>query len=452
MAYSFVNRTIDSRTGATLRSTDPKSVSSGSSADLTVSASGATGFQWYEVAADGADQLLAGQTTSQLTATVSSTRRFWVRAKNTTCTVDSNVATITPTACTEPNTAVTMATTVARGASAQASVSQPAGGASYAWTVTGGTITSGQTASTVTFTVHCDAALVTAKVDVTVACTTKPGSKNASTSAASSVTLASARATIPQGSSETITVELTGTPPWTVTWSDGAPSWSGSETSFERVVTPSGTTTYTATATDKNGCPASDSLALTVTLPAPANLAAAAISGTQVRLDWTLAGFADSFEIERRAPGGGFVSHGSATTSPVTLSASANTAYLYRVRAVKAGTRSGWSNVDLATTVIFGADVVARETTLTASHITQLRTAVSAVRALWNSGLAPAVFTDATLQGVAAKAIHITELRNVLNEARTGLLLPAWGYSTPAPTVGQPFAAAHVNDLRGGVR
>ena len=146
------------------------------------------------------------------------------------------------------------------------------------------------------------------------------------------------------------------------------------------------------------------------------------------------------------------MSHGSAITSPVTLAATANTAYLYRVRAVKAGTRSGWSNVHLATTVDFGADVIPRETMLTASHITQLRTAVNAVRALWNTGLAPAVFTDLTLQGVAAKAIHITELRNVLNEARAGLLLPVWEYSTPAPTAGQPFAAAHVNDLRGGVR
>jgi YD repeat-containing protein len=431
-----------------------KSVSSGSPADLTAFAPGATAYQWFEVLGDGTDQQLAGQTTSQLMVPVSSTRRFWVRAKNGSCTIDSNVATVTPTTCATPNTAITMATTLTRGQTAQASVPQPAGGGSYAWTVTGGTITSGATASTVTFTVDCDAALVTVQVNVTVSCSTTPasGSKNANTSAVSSIALSSARTTIPQGSSETITVNLTGTPPWTVTWSDGAPSWSGSAASFQRVVTPSGTTTYTATASDDNDCPASDSLLLTVTPPAPANLAATVISATQVLLSWTLGGAVDSFEIERRGPGGAFVSHGSASSSPVTLAASMNTAYLYRIRAVKAGTRSGWSNVDLATTVDFGADVIPRETMLTASHIMQLRTAVNAVRALWSAGLAPAVFTDPALQGVVAKAIHITELRNVLNEARAGLLLPAWGYSSPAPTPGQPFAAAHVNDLRGGVR
>jgi YD repeat-containing protein len=439
-------------TDLTVQDLPSKSVTSGARADLTVFAPGATGFQWYEVAADGTNQLVPGQTTSQLTVTVSSPSRFWVRAKNGNCTVDSNVATITPTTCIEPDTSITMSPSLTRGMSVQASVPQPASGASYVWTVTGGTITSGATASTVTFTVHCDAAEVSADVDVTVSCTTKRGSKSATTSVASSIALSSARSTIPQGASETITVALTGTPPWTVTWADGAPAWSGSATSFQRVVTPSGTITYTATASDKHRCQASDSLPLTVTPPIPANLVATAISATQVRLDWTLGGLADSFEVERRAVGGGFVSHGSTTTSPMTLSAAADVAYLYRVRAVKAGTRSGWSNVDLATTVIFGADVIPLETTLAASHITQLRTAVNAVRALWSSSLAPAVFTDAALQGAAAKAIHITELRNVLNEARARLLLPAWEYTTPPPVAGQSFAAAHVNDLRGGVR
>jgi hypothetical protein len=267
-----------------------------------------------------------------------------------------------------------------------------------------------------------------------------------------SVALSSARTTIPQGSSEPITVKLTGTSPWTVTWSDGTPSSTVSATSFQQVVTPPATTTYVATATDANGCQASASLPLTVTIPAPANLAATAISGTQVQLSWSFTGSADSFEVERRAPGGGFVAQGSPASSPVTLTAALNTAYLYRVRAVKGATRSGWSNVDLATTVVFGADVIPFETTIAATHITQLRTAVNAVRALWSSGLAPATFTDAVLEGATPKAVHITELRDVLNEARAGLGLPPWGYSTAPPAAGQVFAAAHINDLRGGVR
>ncbi|HYO78277.1 MAG TPA: hypothetical protein VE010_17590, partial [Thermoanaerobaculia bacterium] len=103
-------------------------------------------------------------------------------------------------------------------------------------------------------------------------------------------------------------------------------------------------------------------------------------------------------------------------------------------------------------TVIFGADLDPAETVVTAAHLTQLRTAANAVRALWNQTLAPAVFTDPSLQGVAVKAVHQSELRNVLNEARAGLGLPAVSYTTHAPVAGQRIKAADLNDLRGGAR
>jgi hypothetical protein len=191
-----------------------------------------------------------------------------------------------------------------------------------------------------------------------------------------------------------------------------------------------------------------------VTVPAPVNLIATATSATSVQLNWTMSGSADSFEIERRAPGGSYVLDHKTTTSAtsVTLSATANTAYLYRVRAVKSGTRSQPSIGDLATTVVFGADLVAGVSSLSAANVVQLRTAVNAVRALWNSSLAPAVFTDATLLNVAAKPVHVTELRNVLNEARAGLGLPAAVYTTASPVSAQPMTIGDVNDLRGGVR
>jgi YD repeat-containing protein len=429
-----------------------KSVTPGSAADLTVSAPGATTYQWYEVGADGSDVKLTGQTGSQLTVPVSTTRRFRVRAGNGSCTIDSNVATVTVNTCTAPDVSVTMAATLTRNRPAQASVSDTPG-AAYFWTVTGGTITSGQTARTVNFTVHCDASAVTVEVAVTPACSSTPtnGAKGASTTAAVFVALSSDRSSIPQGSSEVIAARLTGTAPWTVTWSDGASS-TGSSSQFERTVTPSSTTTYTATVTDANGCQDSDSLTLTVVPPAPSNLSATAVSATQVQLSWSFSGSADSFEVERRAAGGGFAWETITNATSITRSAVADRAYLYRVRAVMGGTRSAWSGVDLATTVVFGANVVAGTTTISASHILQLRIAANAVRALWSSGLAPVAFTDPVLEGVRAKALHIVEIRDALNEARAGLGLPAWTYTTAAPVVGQPFAAAHVNDLRGGVR
>jgi hypothetical protein len=113
-----------------------KSVVSGQSAELTVSAPGATGYQWYEVLADGTDDLLEQQTASKLTVPVSGARRFWVRAKNGSCTIDSNVATVTPTSCPAPNTTITMNAILTRNKLAQASVPDTPG-ASYKWTVTG---------------------------------------------------------------------------------------------------------------------------------------------------------------------------------------------------------------------------------------------------------------------------------------------------------------------------
>ena len=431
------------------------SVTANSSANLTATTSGAaTTFQWFEVSASGAETLLSGQSTNRLTTTIGTTpRRFFVRAGNGTCTIDSNVATVTPNACPAPDTTVTMLSTLTRGGSASASV--PHQDAAYVWTITGGSITSGKFTRTVQFVVDCDALTVLASVSVTPACgsTAPPGSKSASTSARTTVTLSAFPGAIPQGASKEITVELTGTAPWAVTWSDTGSSSSESSPGLTRTVTPAATTTYTATATDANGCTASQSITVTVTVPVPAGVVATATSTSQVQLSWTMPGQADTFEVERRAPGGAFVLHHTTATAAtsVTLAATPDTAYLYRVRAVKSGTRSAPSGADLATTVVFGAALTPGSSVLSALDVTRLRTAVNAVRALWSSALAPAVFTDPSLQNVIAKAVHLTELRAVLNEARQGLALPPVVYST-TPAAGQVIAAADINDLRGGVR
>jgi hypothetical protein len=73
-------------------------------------------------------------------------------------------------------------------------------------------------------------------------------------------------ATICPGGSATITVALTGTAPWSVTWSDNVvqniPSGSGAT----RSVSPAATTTYTVTTvTDASGCPHAGSGSATVT-------------------------------------------------------------------------------------------------------------------------------------------------------------------------------------------
>jgi hypothetical protein len=68
---------------------------------------------------------------------------------------------------------------------------------------------------------------------------------------------------------------------------------------------------------------------------------------------------------------------------------------------------------------------------LKAVHLTELRTAVLAVRAL--AGLPPVTCTDDAVPGTTVRAIHITELRTALDPALTALSLVAGAYSEQLP-------------------
>lgn len=82
-----------------------------------------------------------------------------------------------------------------------------------------------------------------------------------------------------------------------------------------------------------------------------------------------------------------------------------------------------------------------------AQVITDLRTAINAKRAL--AGLGPAVFTDPSLTGVKAKAIHITEMRTAMDAARAILGEPTGGYTDPTLGVGSTkVKAIHIQELK----
>jgi hypothetical protein len=150
---------------------------------------------------------------------------------------------------------------------------------------------------------------------------------------------------------------------------------------------------------------------------------------------------------------------GSTTTIPTTepsfvLSATETVngaAYLFKARAVNAAaTLSAYSAPDLATVVVFADDpIVPFVTTAKLVHITELRSAVNAVRAL--AGLSAATWT--TLQvGDAIQAVPITELRSALDAARSTLVLPAITYVDPTLSAGTRIKAAHVQELRNGTK
>jgi hypothetical protein len=191
-----------------------------------------------------------------------------------------------------------------------------------------------------------------------------------------------------------------------------------------------------------------------VTPPAAPVITATAASSTSVTVSWGAVTGATSYDVYRETTiGGGFVFlTNTMTTSSTDNSASANTAYLYRVVAKNSGGSSPNSNSDLATTVIFTDDpLVVQSTTIRAVHVTQLRTAVQAVRTL--AGLGAFSFTDTTLdQTVRVKAAHLTELRSALDPARSNLGLSALTYTNPITQNVTQIKASHFTELRNGVK
>ncbi len=185
-------------------------------------------------------------------------------------------------------------------------------------------------------------------------------------------------------------------------------------------------------------------------IEAPTNVIATASTTTSVSIAWTASAGATSYEITRLAAGNVSTSLGTTSSAFFTDTlASANTAYLYKVRPVAPGI-SAYSPSDLATTTIF-TDPLLTGVAVKTTHMAELRTAINAVRAL--AGLAAYSFTDAALSsGTAIKAVHLTDLRAALDAARASLLLPAISYTRPTITPGvSGISAVDLYELRNGV-
>jgi hypothetical protein len=192
-----------------------------------------------------------------------------------------------------------------------------------------------------------------------------------------------------------------------------------------------------------------------VTVLPPTNVVATATSTSNVNVSWTASAGAVTYNIYRSADALTYSLAGSTTAPTVTFNDSgrfANTAYLYKVRAVNGG-ESGDSNVDLATTTIFTDDPLVAGTTLVKSaHISELRTAVNAVRTL--AGIGTGSYTDPTLTvGVTmVKAAHINDLRAGIDAARSALTLSALSYAETVTAGTTTVRTAHVSELRNGVK
>jgi uncharacterized repeat protein (TIGR01451 family) len=188
-------------------------------------------------------------------------------------------------------------------------------------------------------------------------------------------------------------------------------------------------------------------------LVAPTSLSAMAASTSQVNLTWDAVHTAEGYQVLRSANNQPYTIVGSAVSTSFTDSSlAANATYLYQVRAVDGSGNIGPTSLaDLATTMVLTDDpLVAQTTTIRAVHVDQLRAAVNAVRAA--AGLPAATFTDAATAGIVIKVVHVTELRSALDEARAALGLPAIPYTGPVLSSGAAIKAAHVQELRSGVK
>ena len=202
-----------------------------------------------------------------------------------------------------------------------------------------------------------------------------------------------------------------------------------------------------------SACPSAQGTATTAIVEAPQSVTATASTGI-VNVSWPASVGAAGYEVARRDPAGTYnliLATAGLTANDNTVSA--NTAYLYKVRAVDSvNNRSAYTNVDLATTVLFAEDpLVAQVTTVKASQLTELRTAVAAVRTL--AGLPSFSFSNPAIDpSVKISASHVSELRTALDEARSALVLPALSYTDSPLIPGTLVKATHVREIRNGVR
>lgn len=165
--------------------------------------------------------------------------------------------------------------------------------------------------------------------------------------------LSASPASIPSGSSSTLSWAVTGSPTPTLTIDNGVGDVSGLTS---KAVTPAQTTTYTLTATNSQGT-VSATTTVTVTAPdttkpsKPAGLTATAVSSSQINLSWT-ASTDDVGVTGYRIYRGGTQVGISTATSYSDSGLAASTAYSYTVAAYDAaGNLSDQSSAASATTL-----------------------------------------------------------------------------------------------------
>jgi hypothetical protein len=187
----------------------------------------------------------------------------------------------------------------------------------------------------------------------------------------------------------------------------------------------------------------------------PTGFFATAASTSQINLSWNASGGATQYEILRTSSSS--PAYATLTTTASTnysdTTVAAGSAYVYKVRALDASSRtSPFSAPDAAIAMLFADDpLVMGVTAIKTVHLTELRQAVNALRTTAALGAVP--FTDPVVIGLRIKTVHLNELRTSLAAARASLGLTALAFTNPTLTPGTtPIRAIHVQELRNAVK
>jgi hypothetical protein len=198
------------------------------------------------------------------------------------------------------------------------------------------------------------------------------------------------------------------------------------------------------------GWPAPSSLAI------PTNLAVTSATSTTVNLSWSSSVGATSYHVYRSNDGTNYTQQGGNIPCCVYAdAASTGKAYLYKVRAFNGSSESGDSNKDLAYAFTFtDPTITVISTKIKAAHITELRTAVAAVRSQLMALGTTTFATDPTITALTTKlkAAHIAEIRAFIDAARTALGVPANSYTNTPVALTSIVKKVDITDLRNAVQ
>jgi hypothetical protein len=184
----------------------------------------------------------------------------------------------------------------------------------------------------------------------------------------------------------------------------------------------------------------------------PVSITATASTSSFVVVRWTLAADAYGYRVYGKSF---FTAGWSSLSGPVSgpeigVFAFSGQARLYCVaKILQDGSIGPLGPPDLAVAIVFDNPQMIPGVPIRATHLTQLRSAVKAVRSF--AGLPAFTFTDTDLAGAPVRALHLTELRDALSEARTAIGIPMT-FSSPGPVAGAPIRASDIEELRAGVR